>query len=119
TLPLTAEPGGYFSRHVPELGPGQLYKFRVDTGSYPDPASRYQPRGPHGPSQVVAADGFAWTDRDWRGRPPAEAVIYELHLGTFTREGTWRAALAELPELKRLGVTVLEIMPIADFPGEF
>lgn len=119
TVSLTAEPGGYFSSWVSEAGPGQLYKFRVAAGSHPDPASRSQPRGPHGPSQVVSADGFPWTDRDWRGRPPAEAVIYELHLGTFTREGTWRAAQAELPELKQLGVTVLEIMPIADFPGGF
>src|SRR5690606_30153345 len=82
-------------------------------------ASRYQPEGPHGPSQVVDPSTFSWTDAEWRGRPPDEYVIYELHLGTFTRGGTWRSAMAELPALVELGITVLEIMPIADFTGGF
>jgi maltooligosyltrehalose trehalohydrolase len=118
-IPLQAEKDGYFSGLIPDLSPGVLYKFRLASGSYPDPASRYQPDGPHGPSQVVSAAGFAWTDRAWRGRPPQGHVIYELHLGTFTPAGTWRAAMAELAELKDLGVTMIEVMPIAEFPGRF
>ncbi len=118
-VPLQAEKDGYFSGLIADVPPGALYKLKLASGSFPDPASRYQPDGPHGPSQVVAGTRFQWTDRDWRGRPPTGQVIYELHLGTFTREGTWRAAMAELPELKELGVTMIEIMPIAEFPGRF
>lgn len=118
TFPLAAEPGGYFSGHVGEAHAGSLYRLRVDGGAYPDPASRFQPEGPHGPSQVVDPR-FAWTDASWRGRPAREIVAYELHLGTFTPGGTWRAAMNRLPELVRLGVTLVEVMPIADFPGQF
>src|SRR4051812_21420148 len=114
-VPLQPEADGYFSGLVPHVPPGSLYKFQLASGSYPDPASRAQPEGPHGPSQVVSAVDFKWTDHGWRGRPPQGQVIYELHLGTFTREGTWRAAMAELPELKELGVTMIEVMPIAEF----
>lgn len=117
--PLQAEKEGYFAGLVPEAAAGALYKIKLATGSFPDPASRFQPEGPHGPSQIVAATGFTWTDQGWRGAPPQGQVIYELHLGTFTREGTWRAAMAQLPELKDLGITMVEIMPIADFPGQF
>jgi maltooligosyltrehalose trehalohydrolase len=115
--PLRAESSGYFAGVV-EAPPGTRYRFRLPHGSFPDPASRFQPDGPHGPSQVVDSR-FAWTDADWRGRAPSELVLYELHLGTFTRAGTWHAAMAELPELARLGITALEIMPVADFPGAF
>jgi maltooligosyltrehalose trehalohydrolase len=118
-VPLQAEKDGYFSGLVANVPPGSLYKFRLASGSYPDPASRYQPEGPHGPSQIVSAADFPWTDHQWRGRPPQGQVIYELHLGTFTRDGTWRAAMAELPELQELGVTTIELMPIAEFPGRF
>jgi maltooligosyltrehalose trehalohydrolase len=119
TVPLQAEPDGYFSGLVPDTPPGTLYKFRLASGSFPDPASRCQPEGPHGFSQVVSAAGFPWTDQAWRGLPPDKQVIYELHLGTFTKPGTWRAAMEELPELKELGVTMIEVMPIAEFPGNF
>lgn len=108
-----------FSGLVADAGVGTRYRLRLDRGAYPDPASRYQPEGPHGPSQVVDPSTFSWTDAEWRGRPPDEYVIYELHLGTFTRGGTWRSAMAELPALVELGITVLEIMPIADFTGGF
>ena len=116
---LEAEEGGYFSGLVQEAKVGDLYKLRLDHGSFPDPASRFQPEGPHGPSQVVDANAFRWTDKDWVGRAVKDVVLYEMHLGTFTPEGTWRAAMEELAELARLGITTLEIMPIADFPGKF
>ena len=118
TQPLEREAAGYFSVEIASVSPGQRYRFRLPSGSFPDPASRFQPEGPHGPSQLVDPH-FAWTDGEWRGRRIDELVIYELHVGTFAAEGTWRAAMAELPELARLGITCLEIMPIADFPGRF
>jgi maltooligosyltrehalose trehalohydrolase len=97
------------------------YRFRLDGEGalYPDPASRFQPEGPHGPSQIVDPSRFAWSDRAWRGAGPQGQVVYEMHIGTFTREGTWESAARQLPELAALGVTVLEIMPVADFPGGF
>ncbi len=116
---LQPEPEGYFSGVVPEAGPGDLYRFRLESGSYPDPASRFQPEGPHGPSQIVDPHRFSWTDQSWGGIPPHGRVIYEMHIGTFTREGTWEAAGRELAELAGLGITVLEVMPVADFPGRF
>ena len=117
---LSAEPLGYFSGIAPHARPGVRYKLRLDQGeAYPDPASRFQPDGPHGFSEVVNPTAFRWTDRDWRGVTLAHQVIYEMHVGTFTREGTWSSALAELPHLASLGVTVLELMPVAEFPGRF
>jgi maltooligosyltrehalose trehalohydrolase len=121
---LAAESGtaGYFSGLVGAARAGTLYRFRLDGDDsrlYPDPASRFQPDGPHGPSQVIDPSGFEWDDRDWQGRPLAGQVIYEMHVGTFTREGTWGAAARELPALADLGVTVIEMMPVADFPGRF
>ncbi|MFT3867526.1 MAG: malto-oligosyltrehalose trehalohydrolase [Nibricoccus sp.] len=117
--PLTAEGNGYFSGLAADFKPGDLYKFRLDGGSFPDPASRFQPFGPHGPSQVIDPGAFRWTDQQWRGLPRGALVMYELHLGTFTTEGSWSAAEQQLPELKRIGITAVEIMPIADFPGDF
>ncbi|HLP76688.1 MAG TPA: malto-oligosyltrehalose trehalohydrolase, partial [Candidatus Paceibacterota bacterium] len=111
--------GGYFSAHIPEAGPGMLYKFQLDSGAFPDPASRFQPEGPHGPSQIVDAARFRWTDQEWRGVSREGQIICEMHIGTFTHEGTWRAAGEQLPELARLGITLLEVMPVADFPGRF
>ncbi len=118
---LTSEGNGYFSGDVPSLGPGTLYRFRLDDDPtpYPDPASRFQPQGPHGPSEVVDPDAFAWTDTAWRGAGLHGQVIYEMHIGTFTKEGTYAAAARELKELADLGVTVLEVMPVADFTGRF
>lgn len=119
-IALAPEPGGYFAGMAREAGPGTLYRYRLDGGdAFPDPASRFQPEGPHGPSQVVDPDAFHWTDDAWRGAPLAGQIIYELHVGTFTPQGSWAAAEAELPALAELGVTVLEVMPVAEFPGRF
>jgi maltooligosyltrehalose trehalohydrolase len=117
---LAAEGRGYFSGTLDDVAVGARYRYRLDGGdAFPDPASRFQPEGPHGPSQIVDPGAFRWTDRKWRGAKIAGQVIYEMHLGTFTSEGTWRAAARELRELADLGITCLEIMPIAEFPGEF
>jgi maltooligosyltrehalose trehalohydrolase len=120
-LDLAPEGGGYFSGFGDGVGAGARYRFRLDGGPgvFPDPASRFQPDGPHGPSQVVDPAAFAWTDRDWGGVPDTGQVLYELHVGTFTPEGTWAAAAANLPDLADLGVTAVEVMPVADFPGRF
>jgi maltooligosyltrehalose trehalohydrolase len=118
--PLTREDGGYFSGLVTAAA-GAFYRFRVDGGEhfFPDPASRFQPEGPHGSSMVIDPTTFRWSDSDWRGRKLKGQVIYEMHIGTFTEEGTWRAAAEQLEELARIGITVVEMMPIADFPGTF
>jgi maltooligosyltrehalose trehalohydrolase len=117
---LTAEADGYFSGLVAGAGAGALYKYRLDGGdAFPDPASRYQPQGPHGPSRVVDPAEFRWSDGGWPGIGREGQVIYELHVGTFTPEGTWEAAARELPELAELGVTVVEMMPVAELPGRF
>jgi maltooligosyltrehalose trehalohydrolase len=118
---LTPEEGdGYHSGLVPSAAAGSRYRFRLDGGeSFPDPASRYQPDGPHGASQVVDPSTFRWTDRAWRGVGAKRQVIYEVHVGTLTREGTFAAAAEELAELAGLGVTVVELMPVAEFPGRF
>jgi maltooligosyltrehalose trehalohydrolase len=111
---------GYFSGTLAAARAGTLYRLRLDGGdAFPDPASRFQPEGPHGASQVVDPDAFKWTDGEWPGVKIEGQVVYEMHVGTFTREGTWAAAMRELPELARLGVTLVEMMPIADFPGRF
>jgi len=97
-----------------------VYRYRLDgSNAYPDPASRFQPDGPHGSSQIIDPAGFDWTDGNWRGIQLAGQIIYEMHIGTFTREGTWNAAARELENLAELGVTALEIMPVADFTGSF
>jgi maltooligosyltrehalose trehalohydrolase len=118
TAPLTPEANGYFSGLLAHAKAGARYRYRLPHGSFPDPASRFQPEGPHGPS-VVIDPTFTWTDANWRGRQPSELVLYELHLGTFGADGTWRTAIQQLPELARLGITAVEIMPIADFVGRF
>ena len=128
-LPLAPEGNGYFSGTAPAAGAGTRYRFRLgdgkktsagERGFVPDPASRFQPEGPHGPSQVVDPSAYRWTDGDWRGPASVEGqVIYELHVGTFTPEGTWTAAAEQLPYLADLGVTALEVMPVAEFPGTF
>jgi maltooligosyltrehalose trehalohydrolase len=118
---LVAEPGGYFSVGVRGLGAGGRYAFRLDDDEklYPDPASRFQPEGPHGPSEVVDAAAFVWGDGDWMGSGPLGQVIYELHVGTFTVEGTYAAAAERLAALHELGVTLIELMPVAEFSGRF
>jgi maltooligosyltrehalose trehalohydrolase len=121
--PVTLEPdgGGYFRGNAHGARAGTRYRFRLDGSErlFPDPASRSQPDGPHGASMVVDAGAFKWTDSEWRGVPPTGNVAYELHVGTFTPDGTWAGAQRELAELAKLGVTLLEVMPIAEFPGRF
>jgi maltooligosyltrehalose trehalohydrolase len=120
SVPLDREEGGYFAGIVDGAHAGALYRYRLDGGKlFPDPASRFQPDGPHGPSCIVDASAFRWTDDEWRGPSLNGAVLYEMHVGTFTREGTWAAAARELPALQNLGVSVLELMPVAEWPGRF
>lgn len=117
---LESEGNDYFSGLVSSASAGTRYRFRLDGGdSYPDPASRFQPGGPHGPSEIIDARAFAWTDAAWRGIELPGQVIYEIHLGTFTAGGKFRDVIARLPDLVDLGVTVLELMPVADFAGRF
>lgn len=120
TVPLQAEASGYFSGLASSARVGSRYRYKLDGGeAAPDPASRFQPEGPHGSSEVVDAAAFAWTDRSWRGVALPHQVIYEMHIGTFTKPGTWSAAQEQLRSLAETGVTVLEIMPVAEFPGRF
>ncbi len=121
-LRLTREDeGGYWNGVASFARIGDRYRYRLDDDPtlYPDPASRFQPEGPHGPSEVIDPGAFRWSDGDWRGLALAGQVFYELHLGTFTREGTWDAARARLPLLRDLGITTVELMPVAAFPGRF
>lgn len=118
--PLAAAADGHFEGFVANLGPGTRYRYRLDDGcAYPDPASRFQPAGPHGPSEVIDPSAFTWTDASWLGPATSGLIVYELHIGTFTAAGTWDAARHELPALATLGVNVIEVMPVADFPGRF
>src|SRR5262245_25418369 len=118
---LERETDGYFSRFITDVRSGALYQFRLDHAErlYPDPASRFQTGGPHGPSQLVDSSTFHWTDQGWGGVRLHGQVIYEIHVGTFTGEGTWKAAERQLPELAETGVTLLEVMPAAEFSGTF
>jgi maltooligosyltrehalose trehalohydrolase len=119
-IALLPEPGGYFSGFAWGASAGMRYRLQLDDGEpLPDPASRFQPEGPHGPSQLVDSSSFAWTDDNWKGKTIEGQVLYELHVGTFTPEGTWEAARRELPELQATGITVIEVMPVADFAGQF
>jgi maltooligosyltrehalose trehalohydrolase len=118
--PLHRENTGYFSALVRDAAAGARYKFRLDSGNaYPDPASRFQPDGPHHASQVIDPSTFKWTDSSWRGVPPTGQVIYEMHFGTFTEEGTYAAAVEKLEFLRDTGITLLEVMPLSEFPGRF
>lgn len=119
---LDPEENGYWSGFVPDAEAGSLYRLMVNQRAQllPDPASRFQPKGPHGPSMIVDPLAFAWTDSSWMGIRAGEGqVIYEMHIGTFTSEGTWASASQEIAALADAGMTVLEIMPVADFPGRF
>jgi maltooligosyltrehalose trehalohydrolase len=120
-VPLAHEGSGYFSSFVPSVAAGTLYRYRLDAESsrFPDPASRAQPFGPHGPSQVINPASFEWTDQSWKGIQLKGQVLYELHIGTFTREGTWRAAMDYLPPLVDVGITTIEMMPVSEFAGRF
>jgi maltooligosyltrehalose trehalohydrolase len=120
-VPMSAEDGGYFSAMVPDPGAPVLYRFRVtgEESLLPDPASRFQPQGPHGSSEVIDPRRFAWTDQDWPGVSLEGRVIYELHVGTFTPEGNWRSAAQQLAELAAAEIGIVEMMPVAEFPGRF
>jgi maltooligosyltrehalose trehalohydrolase len=115
---LTGTRDGWYEALVAKAPAGTRYRYRIDGKlEVPDPASRFNPGDVHGASEVVDPASFAWTDADWRGRPWHEASIYELHVGTFSPEGTFRGVEQRLDHLVRLGVTALELMPLADFPG--
>src|SRR4051794_19529432 len=118
-LRLQPESDGYYSTFVRGATAGDHYWYLLDNEDkhYPDPASRFQPDGPHGPSEIVDPTTYQWNDAAWPGVKLPSQVIYEFHLGTFTSEGTWQAAIRELAELKEIGITLLEVMPVADFPG--
>jgi malto-oligosyltrehalose trehalohydrolase len=117
-VPMAHEPEGWFELITVGAHAGSRYRFVLQDGlQVPDPASRFQPEDVHGPSEVIDPAAYAWTDADWRGRHWGDAVVYEMHIGTFTPEGTFTAAAAKLDYLADLGITAIEIMPIADFPG--
>jgi maltooligosyltrehalose trehalohydrolase len=118
---LAREDGGYWSALVAELRAGSRYRFRLDDDEtlYPDPASRFQPEGPHGSSEVIDPSAYEWSDAEWRGIESRDQVLYEMHCGTFTREGTWRAAMQHLGRLRDTGITIVELMPVNEFAGRF
>lgn len=116
--PLAAEEGGWWSAVVAGAGAGTRYKYRLNGGdAFPDPASRSQPDGVHEASEVVDPSAFAWTDAGWKGVPYEDLVIYELHVGTATEEGTFDALIGRLDDIAALGATAVEPLPIAEFPG--
>jgi maltooligosyltrehalose trehalohydrolase len=117
-VPMGKQGRGYFSADIEDVFPGTSYFYRLDEErDRPDPASRFQPEGVHGPSRVIRSR-FEWKDSDWAGQPLEEYVIYEIHVGTFTRAGTFDAVIPSLEELKRLGITAVELMPVGQFPGD-
>src|SRR6059036_1724986 len=116
--PMRRDADGVFTATLGDLAPGTRYKYRLDGERYrPDPVSRWQPEGVHGASAVVDPQRFLWTDQDFRGHAPSDLVIYELHVGTFTAAGTFEAIVPHLPALADLGVTAVQLMPVAEFPG--
>jgi len=116
--PMEPAEGGWFQHVDMAAGPGTLYRYRINGADLvPDPASRFQPQDCEGPSEVVDPSAFRWTDAGWRGRPWNEAVLYELHVGCFSPSGTYRGIQEKLGYLKKLGITALELMPLADFAG--
>jgi maltooligosyltrehalose trehalohydrolase len=117
-VPLARGDHGVCQAVVGNAPAGTEYWYRLDgERDRPDPVSRHLPRGVHGSSRVVDPAAFSWTDAGWRGRGMADLVIYELHVGTFTPQGTFDSAIARLPALVELGVTAIELMPVAEFPG--
>ncbi|HEX5688359.1 MAG TPA: malto-oligosyltrehalose trehalohydrolase, partial [Roseiflexaceae bacterium] len=117
--PLEREADGYFAATLAGVSAGARYMYQLDGGSpRPDPASRFQPDGVHGPSEVVDPAAFQWSDAGWRGVALDDLIIYELHVGAATLEGTFDALIERLDDLRELGVTALELLPLADFPGQ-
>jgi maltooligosyltrehalose trehalohydrolase len=121
SLELASESNGYFSGLFVEAKAGDLYRYRLNGGEKwaPDPASRFQPHGPLGPSMIINPGAFHWHDPTWPGVRMDGQVIYEMDIGTFTLEGSWKAAARELAALKELGITVVELMPVHDFSGNY
>jgi 1,4-alpha-glucan branching enzyme/maltooligosyltrehalose trehalohydrolase len=118
-LPMAAEPEGWFGLNTARAGPGTRYRFRIDGEALvPDPASRYQPQDVHGASTVIDPAAWRWQDADWHGRPWEETVLYELHVGCFSARGSFAGVQDKLDYLAGLGVTAIELMPVADFPGK-
>src|ERR1700712_4328854 len=119
TIPFVDKPGGWYELVTAQAKAGTLYRLQLPDGTLaPDPASRFQPQDVHGPSEVIDPAAYHWKDSTWRGRPWSDAVLYELHVGAFTEESTFLAAIEKLDHLVQLGVTAIEIMPVADFPGK-
>jgi maltooligosyltrehalose trehalohydrolase len=121
TLPMNRDDRGYWTVTAEDVAAGTQYLYCINgdqAALRPDPASFYQPEGVHGPSAVVDHSAYTWADGDWQNIPWPDYVLYELHIGTFTPEGTFEAAIARLPDLKALGITAVEILPVAQFPGE-
>ncbi len=115
---MPRDEGGVFDAIVDGAAAGDRYGYRIDGGPLrPDPASRFQPEGPHGLSQVIDPSAFQWTDTHWHGRPPGDRVLYELHVGAFTPEGTFAAATSRLDAIRDAGATVVELMPVVEFAG--
>ena len=118
-IPMEPEGHGFYTHRREQVAAGTRYAYKLEEGGkYPDPASRWQPDGVHRPSAVFFADDYAWSDAAWKGVPREDLVIYELHVGTFTPEGTFEAIIPRIPQLRELGVTAIEIMPVAQFAGE-
>ena len=116
-VPLVRDADGYHTAVVEHVAPGAEYVYTLNRlHERPDPASRFQPHGVHGPSAVVDSR-FPWTDRSWHGLPLEDYVIYELHVGTYTPDGTFDAIVPHLDRLRDLGITAIELMPVAQFPG--
>ena len=111
--------GEYWKISLDTVSPGTEYRYQINRQvKRADPASSYQPDGVHGASQVINHSAFAWTDSNWRAHALSEMILYEIHVGTFTEEGTFEAIIPRLDSLKQLGINALEIMPVAQFPGE-
>jgi len=118
--PLQRDSEGLFTGQIADCPAGSLYRFKIDDRpSRPDPRSRFQPFGVHGPSQVIDPGSYQWKDSDWKGVKKRDLIIYEMHLGSFTDEGTYAAAIEQLPELKQLGITAVELLPLAQCPGKW
>jgi malto-oligosyltrehalose trehalohydrolase len=116
-IPMAREPDGWFALTTMSAAPGSHYQYEIDGRLLPDPASRRQPAGVHGPSEVVDPGQFRWRDLGWRGRPWQEIVLYELHIGTFSETGDFDGAVRHLDHIRDLGATAVELMPVAEFPG--
>ena len=118
-LPMQKDEEGYWQVMASGIEPGTLYFYQLaGANNRPDPASKYQPQGVHGPSEVIDLNAFNWSDTNWGGIPLEEMIIYEIHVGTFTPEGTFEAIIPRLATLRKLGINAIEIMPVAQFPGE-